>query len=495
MDSEAEESGAEESGEELEETKAKDEGGENDEEDDEIDENEINDIINDEPIEEEEEDDEEDEGPSRKRKLESDDDDVDDDDLELIKENTGISIKKKKHSRVKILDSDDDEMEQEEENDRDQIAHDIFDDEDDDDRQSVHSSRPISRQSQQKYTAVENVGEDSEEEAEEIDDFIVDDEDNPIRSKQPKKRRASKGGGYTDSALQEAQDIFGLEFDLSEFDEDAFEEDDEAEYDEDDDEAAPKKRKQKKKAPKKSIYQIYEPTELERSHLTLEDGKIKVTDIPERFQLRSIPMKQASEIELDEEAEWIYKQAFMQPPISQQNFQDPIDPNKQHLGFEPKNVTAIPRIRATLSFMKKDLFEVPFIAMYRKEYVEPELKKDDLWKVYDWDEKWTQLRTRKENMKRLFVDMQSFQFFLTRSNPDAPIAEGLRLLDSADIDRLDNAQTAEDLMDVYLHFQLHYGNDIPLMQEYKDTQTSTTRKRMKKKIIKVKKIKPINQKK
>ena len=25
--------------------------------------------------------------------------------------------------------------------------------------------------------------------------------------------------------------------------------------------------------------------------------------------------------------------------------------------------------------------------MYRKEYVEPEMKKDDLWKVYEWDEK------------------------------------------------------------------------------------------------------------
>lgn len=38
--------------------------------------------------------------------------------------------------------------------------------------------------------------------------------------------------------------------------------------------------------------------------------------------------------------------------------QDPTDPNKHHTGFEAKNVTAIPRIRAALSFMKKDMFEV-----------------------------------------------------------------------------------------------------------------------------------------
>ena len=67
--------------------------------------------------------------------------------------------------------------------------------------------------------------------------------------------------------------------------------------------------------------QIYDPTELERSHLTLEDNRIKITDIPERFQLRAVPIQQVSNTELEEEAEWIYKQAFMQPPISQQNFQ------------------------------------------------------------------------------------------------------------------------------------------------------------------------------
>ena len=30
---------------------------------------------------------------------------------------------------------------------------------------------------------------------------------------------------------------------------------------------------------------------------------------------------------------------------------------------------------------------MPFIANYRKEYIEPELNIDDLWKVWAWDEK------------------------------------------------------------------------------------------------------------
>ena len=53
--------------------------------------------------------------------------------------------------------------------------------------------------------------------------------------------------------------------------------------------------------------------------------------------------------------------------------------------------------------------------------------------------------------------------------------------------RLENAQNAEELMDVYLHFQLHYGNDVVPMQEWKDNQLPTDRKRMKKKTILVKK--------
>lgn len=31
--------------------------------------------------------------------------------------------------------------------------------------------------------------------------------------------------------------------------------------------------------------------------------------------------------------------------------------------------------------------QVPFIAFYRKEYVEPELHINDLWRVWQWDEK------------------------------------------------------------------------------------------------------------
>jgi len=37
--------------------------------------------------------------------------------------------------------------------------------------------------------------------------------------------------------------------------------------------------------------------------------------------------------------------------------------------------------------MRNQQFEAPFIAFYRKEYVEPELNIHDLNKIYHWDEK------------------------------------------------------------------------------------------------------------
>ena len=64
------------------------------------------------------------------------------------------------------------------------------------------------------------------------------------------------------------------------------------------------------------------------------------------------------------------------------------------------------KIKKALDFMRQQQLEVPFIAFYRKEYISPELNINDLWRVYYMDEKWGQLQTRKNNVKRLFEKMQ-----------------------------------------------------------------------------------------
>jgi len=57
---------------------------------------------------------------------------------------------------------------------------------------------------------------------------------------------------------------------------------------------------------------------LKRAFLTEQDNVIRNTDMPERFQLRAVPVKETEEGELEEESEWIYKQAFRVPPVSTQ---------------------------------------------------------------------------------------------------------------------------------------------------------------------------------
>ena len=59
--------------------------------------------------------------------------------------------------------------------------------------------------------------------------------------------------------------------------------------------------------------------------------------------------------------------------------------------------------------MRQQFLEVPFIAFYRKEYVLPELKINDLWRVYKMDELYCKLQQRKNMLKKLYTNMQTYQ--------------------------------------------------------------------------------------
>jgi transcription elongation factor SPT6 len=52
-----------------------------------------------------------------------------------------------------------------------------------------------------------------------------------------------------------------------------------------------------------------------------------------------------------------------------------------------KGPNTILKIKNALDLMRNQHFEVPFIAFYRKECVQPELNINDLWRVYRFDEK------------------------------------------------------------------------------------------------------------
>ncbi|XP_059829258.1 transcription elongation factor SPT6 [Hypanus sabinus] len=431
----------------------------------------LKDFINDdveEDDEEEEEEEDDDAGSERsggsdaiikKRKRKSYDDRLEDDDFDLIEENLGVKVKRQKFRRVKKVSDDEDEEEEEttkKGHEKEAIADELF----------PEFEGEEGEQAEAPVVAPEEEEEEEEEESD-IDDFIVDDDGQPL--KKPKWKR--KFSGYTDAALQEAQEIFGVDFDYDEFEKyNEYDEELEEEYEFEDEELGegetrvrPKKTA-KKRVSRRSIFEIYEPSELESSHLTDQDNEIRVTDMPERFQLRAIPVKSCEDEELEEESEWIYRNAFSTPTVSLQESSEYLERGQGISNFSRKGPATIQKIKEALNFMRNQHFEVPFIAFYRKEYVEPELNINDLWKVWQWDEKWTQLKTRKENLTRLFQKMQAYQYEQISADPDKPLADGVRALDTADIERLKDVQSTDELRDVYNHFLLYYGRDIPKMQ-------------------------------
>ncbi|KAM6118684.1 LOW QUALITY PROTEIN: transcription elongation factor SPT6 [Phoenicopterus ruber ruber] len=422
-------------------------------------------FINDDDDEEEEEEEEasdsgdsEDDVGHKKRKR-TFDDRLEDDDFDLIEENLGVKVKRQKFRRVRKMSDDEDDEEEDygkEEHEKEAIAEEIFQDgEGEEGGEAVEA--PVAPPEEE---------EEEEEDESDIDDFIVDDDGQPL--KKPKWRK--KLPGYTDAALQEAQEIFGVDFDYDEFEKyNEYDEEMEEEYEYEDEEAEGETRVRPKKTAKKrvsrrSIFEMYEPSELESSHLTDQDNEIRMTDMPERFQLRSIPVKSAEDDELEEEADWIYRNAFATPTISLQESSDYLDRGQASSSFSCKGPSTIQKIKEALNFMRNQHFEVPFIAFYRKEYVEPELHINDLWRVWQWDEKWTQLKIRKQNLTRLFEKMQAYQYEQISADPDKPLADGIRALDTTDMERLKDVQSMDELKDVYNHFLLYYGRDIPKMQ-------------------------------
>ncbi|KAK2711056.1 hypothetical protein QYM36_012282 [Artemia franciscana] len=379
----------------------------------------------------------------RKRRREEDelDDNLEEEDFELLEKNLGVKLKRKKQFR-RVQRLEDDKSEEEEGDGREIVANELFEGSDQE-RENVECHERLPQ-------AEENL--EAEEESD-TDDFIVDDEGKPIDGR--RKRPI-----FTDHALQTAQDTFGVHFDFDKFmgNEEAEEEESDVEYEEDGGRQNTKKIG-RKKTTRKSIFEVFEPSELERCHFTDFDFQVRETDVPERMQLRMTPVTSASESELDKEAEWIYREAFLKSPVSSQDWYVEY---RRRLGVE---YDVLPKIKKTLDHMRNQNLEVPFIAFYRKEIMHPAFDINDLWRIYKFDEKWCQLQNRKNNVIKLFKKMRKYQEEKTMAAMDKPLDESMRKLKDEDIQRLEDASSPEEIKDNYIHFMLYYGDDVPLMQE------------------------------
>lgn len=258
-------------------------------------------------------------GESAKEDVADDDDEVlDEEDYELIQENVGVNMKRKTKKRRLILDDDDDVefgKTSKEARSREKISRQIF--EDDDEADDVVDRRLESVRQAPTFEAKSD--DEENEDSDDMGDFIVD------ATNENKEARRKRQIVHSDPSLQEAQDIFGVDFDFEEFaqpDEQDSEESDESDYEDEDDEEALIRRRQKREAkvaPHEALYEVFDAADIERRFFRPEDEKIRRLDVPERMQLRKFPVKRIDPksdtysddlLEVEAEAEWIYNNAF-----------------------------------------------------------------------------------------------------------------------------------------------------------------------------------------
>ncbi len=203
---------------------------------------------------------------------------------------------------------------------REAIARQIFEDEEEGEEGAVARVEGSVR-------AAPSFGAKSDDEGEESDgmgDFIVDDAAAAGHAARQKRQVQHK-----DPSLQQAQDIFGVDFDFEEFEQYGERDSDiseESDYEDEEDEGGRSHRKGKrapKVPPQDRVYELFDPTDLARNFYSPEDEQIRCTDVPERFQLRSVPVRridpqsatyESDLAELEKESEWIYNTAFKDGP-------------------------------------------------------------------------------------------------------------------------------------------------------------------------------------
>lgn len=175
-------------------------------------------------------------------------------------------------------------------------------------------------------------------------------------------------------------------------------------------------RRKKDTTKKSTLLESIEPSEIDRGFLLPGDKKIAKEDLPERFQLRRTPVTEADDDELESEALWIIKYAFEEGTVTNQADLDQDDKldcimNLDPSVYEDRKKAVIKSIKKVLQFIRvrSNSFEPTFIGFYRKEDIDNLLTMNNLWRVYDFDEKWCHLSEKKNKIYDLMRRMREYQ--------------------------------------------------------------------------------------
>ena len=284
------------------------------------------------------------------------------------------------------------------------------------------------------------VDDDEDDDMDDLDDFIIDDEENEDnkeenrlarleRKKQKKKmvRNMGLSFGISDDTWREIEDIFG----------------DGTDYDwalvpgGPIDEEVPEV-----KVKTVSLNDLYEPDEIQSKMLTENDEIIRTTDIPERYQIVGAP----AFIESQAESQSIY--------ISE------IIMNDMNMANRPSISTLQIAVLKTIRFIVKDNYEIPFIHQNRKDHVGI-LSLENLYRVFDLLQQFHTITARKDTVEKLIDELATgVKDFIM----DVDQVVYLRA-------SLNQANTIEEVNDVYNHLQTKYSNYVSKIETEKTTRT------------------------
>lgn len=160
---------------------------------------------------------------------------------------------------------------------------------------------------------------------------------------------------------------------------------------------------------KVTLKDIYGPDLLVEKLMTEEDEKIRAEDVPERVLLRQ-GIRIIEHEELYNEACWIYSQVFQSDAEINIDRYSGLEGADRYNSLKNLFVETIIKV---LRFILQLRYDIPYIAQYKKEDFEHVLYKDtfgndrDLWKIFEWDEKWCILQSKKKKLKILYDNAKS----------------------------------------------------------------------------------------
>jgi hypothetical protein len=212
--------------------------------------------------------------------------------------------------------------------------------------------------------------------SEDGDDFIEDDlgeERQTVRVIRRESRgRGALSFGPSREQMDEAQEIFGEDYD-------EFEEVDDESFDGDglDD------TRDGGNGEMNAIRAQYEHTELVESFCTDADELLRKGDLPERFIEQHKKTRRVTADERAEEAAWVVYRLQTDRAVDVPS-------------FALEEVTS--SIVYVLQFLQDDLVDAPFVWTYRRDYLHPLISRTILWRIYALDDDWLLFLSRRNGL-------------------------------------------------------------------------------------------------